>query len=260
MDHSERLDTALPGGAARRARPASPTGSTTIRSMPTCRSSLVCTVHQERRARCSFDWTGSAPPGARRHQQHLASYTAGRQRSQRRNPILSINMPNNDGVFRCHRRDRTAPARITNARAARRLRRPGPDRLSAPPIAHSAPWHNSIRIWSSPRPTAATPASPSAARTRQTPKPYIYVDFLSGAWGGRPCGGWAGRQHQHVRQHGELFSIEVIEAENPLEVLEYANGAGHRQVPGRFRGGAQPCGAPGGCWPRRACSRCAPTG
>lgn len=66
-------------------------------------------------------------------------------------------------------------------------------------------------------------------------KPFIFVDFACGSWGGRP---WA----DGVQGNSNMFanmacqSIEVIEAENPLQVTAFefvADGAGA----GRFRGG-----------------------
>ena len=103
---------------------------------------------------------------------------------------------------------------------------------------------------------AATPASPSAATTR-TGNPYIYVDFISGAWGGRP---WADGLDGNTNMFANMasFSVEVIEAENPLEVLDY------EMVPdtggaGKFRGGVAQRRRPGACWPTRASCRSAPT-
>jgi len=65
--------------------------------------------------------------------------------------------------------------------------------------------------------------------------PFIYVDFLSGAWGGRP---WADGPDGNTSMFANMasFSVEVIEAENPLEILDY------EMVPdtagaGKYRGG-----------------------
>ena len=66
-------------------------------------------------------------------------------------------------------------------------------------------------------------------------KPFIFVDFACGSWGARP---WA----DGVQGNSNMFanmacqSVEVIEAENPLQVLSFeflTDGAG----PGKFRGG-----------------------
>jgi N-methylhydantoinase B len=66
-------------------------------------------------------------------------------------------------------------------------------------------------------------------------RPFIYVDFLSAAWGARP---WADGLEGNTTMFANMasFSVEVIEAENPLEVLdnEFVPDSGG---PGRFRGG-----------------------
>ena len=66
-------------------------------------------------------------------------------------------------------------------------------------------------------------------------RPFIYVDFLSGCWGARP---WEDGLDGNTSMFANMasFSVEVIEAENPLEVLDYefvpdTGGAG------KFRGG-----------------------
>ncbi len=66
-------------------------------------------------------------------------------------------------------------------------------------------------------------------------KPYIYVDFLSGAWGGRPTrDGLGGNTNMFANMAS--FSVEVIEADNPLEVLDYEM-VPDTGGPGQFRGG-----------------------
>ena len=66
-------------------------------------------------------------------------------------------------------------------------------------------------------------------------KPFIFVDFACGSWGGRP---WA----DGVQGNSNMFanmacqSVEVIEAENPLQVLSYEF-IPDRAGPGKFRGG-----------------------
>ena len=70
-------------------------------------------------------------------------------------------------------------------------------------------------------------------------KPFIFVDFACGSWGGRP---WA----DGVQGNSNMFanmacqSIEVIEAEQPLQVSEYEF-LPDRAGPGKFRGGAPYC-------------------
>src|SRR5258708_7055802 len=66
--------------------------------------------------------------------------------------------------------------------------------------------------------------------------PFIYVDFTCGAWGARP---WADGLDGNSNMFANMasHSIEVTEAEQPLQLLAYefvADKAG----PGRFRGGS----------------------
>ncbi len=67
-------------------------------------------------------------------------------------------------------------------------------------------------------------------------KPFIYVDFFTGAWGGRP---WADGPQGNANLCSNISSpsVEVTEVEQPLQILAYefltdAMGAG------KFRGGA----------------------
>ena len=66
-------------------------------------------------------------------------------------------------------------------------------------------------------------------------KPFIFVDFACGSWGGRP---WA----DGVQGNSNMFanmacqSVEVIEAENPMQVLAFEF-IEDRAGPGKFRGG-----------------------
>jgi N-methylhydantoinase B len=66
-------------------------------------------------------------------------------------------------------------------------------------------------------------------------RPFIFVDFACGSWGGRP---WA----DGVQGNSNMFanmacqSVEVIESENPLQVQCYEF-LTDRAGPGRFRGG-----------------------
>jgi len=65
--------------------------------------------------------------------------------------------------------------------------------------------------------------------------PYIYVDFLCSAWGGRP---WADGLDGNANMMGNLSSqpVEVLEVEQPIEILsfEFIQDVGG---PGKFRGG-----------------------
>jgi N-methylhydantoinase B len=190
---------------------------------------LVCTVRKRGDA-MQIDWTGSAAQ-VKGAINNTWSYTAAASFTAAKS-VLSVNMPNNDGVFRAieviapHGTIMNAlpPAAcaargLTGFRAADccfgALARLYPDRV----FAASEGGNTGITI-----------GGYDAAR-----RPYIYVDFLSGAWGARP---WADGLDGNTSMFANMasFSIEVIEAENPLEVLDYA------MVPdtagaGMYRGG-----------------------
>src|ERR1700761_9625128 len=190
---------------------------------------LVCTVRKRGDA-MEVDWTGSAPQ-VKGSINNTLSYTAAMSFTAVKS-VLSVNMPNNDGVFRPIKVI-APPGTITHGKlpaacAARgltgfrgadccfgALAKLYPDRV----IAASEGGNTGITI-----------GGYDAAL-----RPFIYVDFLSGAWGGRP---WADGLDGNTSLFANMasFSVEVIEAENPLEVLEYefvpdTGGAG------KFRGG-----------------------
>ncbi len=67
-------------------------------------------------------------------------------------------------------------------------------------------------------------------------KPYIYVDFACGTWGGRPwADGLQGNSNMFANMASQ--SVEVIESEQPLEILAYEFET-DRAGPGEYRGGA----------------------
>jgi N-methylhydantoinase B len=190
---------------------------------------LVCTVRKHGDA-MEVDWTGSAPQ-VKGAINNTWSYTAAMSFTAVKS-VLSINMPNNDGVFRPIKV--IAPAgTITNGKlpaacAARgltgfrgvdccfgALAQLYPDRV----YAASDGGNTGITI----------------GGYDKELRPFIYVDFLSGCWGGRP---WEDGLDGNTSMFANMasFSVEVIEAENPMEVLDYefvpdTGGAG------RFRGG-----------------------
>ena len=69
--------------------------------------------------------------------------------------------------------------------------------------------------------------------------PFIFVDFTCGTWGGRP---WADGLDGNSNIYANMASqpVEVIEAENPLEILAYEF-LEDRCGSGKFRGGAPYC-------------------
>ena len=75
--------------------------------MSASRSKLVCTVRKHGDT-MEVDWTGSAPQ-VKGAINNTWSYTAAASFTAAKS-VLSINMPNNDGVFRADQRDRARPA------------------------------------------------------------------------------------------------------------------------------------------------------
>ena len=67
-------------------------------------------------------------------------------------------------------------------------------------------------------------------------RPFIYVDFSCGTWGGRP---WADGLQGNANMFANMASqsVEVIETENPMQILAYEF-VTDRAGPGQFRGGA----------------------
>ncbi|MEJ0020113.1 MAG: hydantoinase B/oxoprolinase family protein [Acetobacteraceae bacterium] len=175
---------------------------------------LVCTV-RKRGDTMEVDWTGSSPQ-VKGAINNTWSYTAAMSFTAVKS-VLSINMPNNDGVFRPIKVI-APPGTITNGKlpaacAARgltgfrgvdccfgALAQLYPDRV----YAASDGGNTGITI----------------GGYDKELRPFIYVDFLSGCWGGRP---WADGLDGNTSMFANMasFSVEVIEAENPLEVLDY---------------------------------------
>ncbi len=190
---------------------------------------LVCTV-KKHGAEMEIDWTGSSPQ-VKGAINNTYSYTAAASFTAVK-CVLGTDMPNNDGVFR--------PIRI--------VAQAGTIANALPPAACAARGLTGFRMLDCCLGALAmlypdrVPAASEGGNTGITiggfdaeRKPFIYVDFLSGAWGGRP---WADGLEGNTNMFANMasFSIEVIEAEQPLEVLAYGivpdtGGAG------KFRGG-----------------------
>ena len=190
---------------------------------------LVCTV-RKRGEEMESDWTGSSAQ-VKGAINNTFSYTAAASFTAAK-CVLGENMPNNDGVFR----------------AIRVIAPKGTIANALPPAACAARGLTGFRMLDCCLGAFAmlyperVPAASEGGNTGITiggfdteRKPFIYVDFLSGAWGGRP---WADGLEGNTNMFANMasFSIEVIEAEQPLEVLEYGivpdtGGAG------KFRGG-----------------------
>ncbi len=191
---------------------------------------LVCTVRKQGE-RMSFDWTGSADQ-VKGAINNTWSYTAAASFTAAKS-VLSANMPNNDGVFRAI--SVTAPpGTITNALPPAACAARGLTGFRCADAAFGALamlYPDRVFAASDGGNTGITVGGYDEAR-----RPFIYVDFLSAAWGARP---WADGLEGNTTMFANMasFSVEVIEAENPLEVLdsEFVPDTGG---PGRFRGGA----------------------
>jgi N-methylhydantoinase B len=190
---------------------------------------LVCTVRKRGDA-MEVDWTGSAPQ-VKGAINNTWSYTAAMSFTAVKS-VLSINMPNNDGVFRPIKVI-APPGTITHGKlpaacAARGLT--GFRGVDCCFGALAQLYPDRVYAASDGGNTGVTIGGYDT-----TLRPFIYVDFLSGCWGARP---WADGLDGNTSMFANMasFSVEVIEAENPLEVLDYefvpdTGGAG------KFRGG-----------------------
>jgi N-methylhydantoinase B len=190
---------------------------------------LVCTVRKRGDA-MQIDWTGSAAQ-VKGAINNTWSYTAAASFTAVKS-VLSVNMPNNDGVFRAI--EVIAPqGTIMNALPPAACAARGLTGFRAADCCFGALaqlYPDRVFAASEGGNTGITIGGYDAAR-----RPYIYVDFLSGAWGGRP---WADGLDGNTSMFANMasFSVEVIEADNPLEVLDYT------MVPdtagaGMYRGG-----------------------
>jgi N-methylhydantoinase B len=190
---------------------------------------LVCTV-RKRGENMEVDWTGSAPQ-VKGAINNTWSYTAAASFTAVKS-VLSINMPNNDGVFRPIRviapEGTIMHGKLPAACAARGLT--GFRAVDCAFGALAQLYPDRVYAASDGGNTGVTIGGYDKAL-----RPFIYVDFLSGCWGARP---WADGLDGNTSMFANMasFSVEVIEAENPLEVLDYefvpdTGGAG------TFRGG-----------------------
>ena len=190
---------------------------------------LVCTI-RKRGDSMEVDWTGSAPQ-VKGAINNTWSYTAAMSFTAVKS-VLSINMPNNDGVFRPIKVI-APPGTITNGKLPAACAARGLTGFRGVDCCFGA-----LAQLYPDRVFAASDGGNTGLTIGGYDKdlnPFIYVDFISGAWGGRP---WADGLDGNTTMFANMasFSVEVIEAENPLEVLDYefvpdTGGAG------RFRGG-----------------------
>ena len=175
---------------------------------------LVCTI-RKRGSRMQVDWTGSAGQ-VRGAINNTWSYTAAASFTAVKS-VLSVNMPNNDGVFRAIEVI-APPGTIMNALPPAACAARGLTGFRAVDCCFGALamlYPERVYAASDGGNTGISVGGYDAQR-----RPFVYVDFLSGAWGGRP---WADGLDGNTNMFANMasFSIEVIEAENPLEVLDY---------------------------------------
>ena len=177
------------------------------------------------------DWTGSSPQvkgaiNATLSWTKAATYTAIKS-------VLPNNIPSNEGVFRAIEVI-APPGTITNgvlpaACAARGLT--GFRLLDCCFGAIAMMLPDKVFAAGDGGNTGITIGGYYADRT-----PFIYVDFTTGAWGGRPwADGLEGNTNLLINMASQ--SVEVTEAEHPIEILAYEF-VPDRAGAGKFRGGA----------------------
>ena len=177
------------------------------------------------------DWTGSSPQvkgaiNATLSWTKAATYTAIKC-------VLPNDIPSNEGVFRAIEVI-APPGTITNcvlpaACAARGLTGFRSLDCALGAVAMMVP--DRVCAASDGGNTGITIGGYYADRS-----PFIYVDFTTGAWGGRP---WADGLEGNTNLLINMASqpVEVTEVEHPLEILAYEF-VPDRAGPGKFRGGA----------------------
>ena len=179
----------------------------------------------------SVDWTGSSEQ-VKGAINNTLSYTKAASYAGIRS-VLPDGIPNNEGVFRVI--DVTAPpGTIANnvlpaACAARGLTGFRMVDCMFGALAKMLP--NRVCAASDGGNSGVSIGGYDAERN-----PYIYVDFACGTWGGRPwADGLQGNSNMFANMASQ--SVEVIEAEQPVEILAYEL-LPDRAGPGKYRGGA----------------------
>ena len=176
------------------------------------------------------DWTGTAPQ-VRGAINNTFSYTAAATYTAIKS-VLSVNMPNNDGVFRAIEviapQGTVANGVLPAACAARGLT--GFRMLDCCFGALAMLLPGKVFAAGDGGNTGITIGGYDAHR-----RPFIYVDFMSGSWGARP---WADGLEGNANMFANMASqsIEVVETEHPVQILRYefvTDGGGA----GKFRGG-----------------------
>ncbi|MGH7319215.1 MAG: hydantoinase B/oxoprolinase family protein [Candidatus Rokuibacteriota bacterium] len=177
------------------------------------------------------DWTGSSPQVKGAINSTLSFTKAATFTSVK--SVLPLDIPNNEGFFRAIE-VQAPPGTITNAVlpapcAARGLT--GFRMVDCCLGALAGMLPDRVLAASDGGATGISIGGYYADRT-----PFIHVDFLSSAWGGRP---WADGLDGNAHLFGNMASqsAEVCEVDQPLEILrfEFIQDVGG---PGKYRGGA----------------------
>ena len=191
---------------------------------------LLCTVSKEG-DHMLVDWSGSSDQvkgaiNSTLSYTKAASYTGIRC-------ILPGGIPNNEGVFRVI--EVTAPpASITNAVLPAACAARGLTGFRMMDCIFGA-----LALMVPERVGAASDGGNTCVTIGgydDDRKPFIYVDFSCGSWGGRP---WADGLQGNSSMFANMASqsVEVVESEEPLQILTYEL-MPDRAGPGKFRGGA----------------------
>ncbi len=181
--------------------------------------------------RMVVDWTGTAPQ-VRGAINNTLSFTRSASYCAIRS-ILPPNIPNNEGVFRCIEVV-APPGTVANgvlpaACAARGLTGFRMVDCMFGALAMMLPGR--VGAAGDGGNTGVSIGGYDAER-----RPYIFVDYTCGAWGGRPwADGLDGNSHMFANM--ACPSIEVVEAEQPIQVLCYEF-LPDRMGAGEYRGGA----------------------
>jgi N-methylhydantoinase B len=177
------------------------------------------------------DWTGTSPQ-VRGAINNTLSFTKAATYAAIRS-VLPGSVPNNEGVFRAIEVI-APPGTIANAVlpaacAARGLTGLRMTDTVFGALAMMLP--DKVFAASDGGATCITIGGYTKAR-----KPFMYVDFTSGTWGGRP---WADglEGNAHLFANLASHSVEVTESEQPIQILAYEFLA-DRGGAGKYRGGA----------------------
>ncbi len=191
---------------------------------------LFCTMKKQG-DRMTVDWTGSSPQ-VKGAINNTLSYTKAASYCAIRS-VLPGDIPNNEGVFRVI--DVVAPSgTIANAVLPAACAARGLTGFRMVDCAFGA-----LAMLVPDRVFAASDGGNtgiSIGGYHADRKPFIFVDFACGTWGGRP---WADGLEGNANMLANMasVSVEVIEAEYPVQITAYEL-LPDRMGAGQFRGGA----------------------